>query len=79
MRDLNTFFKKIYIYQKWKYYREEKQDFKRFLIFLNIKMSAKSKKNLNSMKSLELCGEKNRASGMLGPLCIETKMKKTKA
>ena len=28
----------------WKYYREEKQDFARFLIFLNIKMSAKSNK-----------------------------------
>ena len=32
------------IHQKWKYYREEKQDFERFLIFLNIKMSAKSNK-----------------------------------
>ena len=32
------------IYQKWMYYREEKQDFKRFLIFLNIKMSAKLNK-----------------------------------
>ena len=39
MRDLNTFFKKIH--QKWKYYREEKQDFERFL---NIKMSAKLNK-----------------------------------
>ena len=42
MRDLNTFFKKIH--QKWKYYREEKQDFERFLIFLNTKMSTKSNK-----------------------------------
>ena len=32
------------IHQKWKYYREQKQDFERFLIFLNIKMSAKSNK-----------------------------------
>ena len=32
------------IHQKWKYYIEEKQDFERFLIFLNIKMSAKSNK-----------------------------------
>ena len=42
------------IHQKWKYYREEKQDFERFLallVFLNIEISAKSKK-LNSMKSL---------------------------
>ena len=38
----HVFFKNIH--QKWKYYREEKQDFERFLIFLNIKMSAKSKK-----------------------------------
>ena len=37
------FLKKIH--QKWKYYRIEKQDFERFLIFLNIKMSAKSEKN----------------------------------
>ena len=36
------FFKSIH--QKWKYYREEKQDFERLLIFLNIKMSAKSNK-----------------------------------
>ena len=42
MRDFNTFFKKIH--QKWKYYREEKQDLERFLIFLNIKISAKSQK-----------------------------------
>ena len=32
------------MHQKWKYYREEKQDFERYLICLNIKMSAKSKK-----------------------------------
>ena len=28
----------------WEYYREGKQDFERLLIFLNIKMSAKSNK-----------------------------------
>ena len=28
----------------WKYYREEKQDFERFLILLKIKMLTKSKK-----------------------------------
>ena len=43
MRDLNAFFLKT-IHQKWKYYREEKQDFERSLIFLNIKMSAKLNK-----------------------------------
>ena len=32
------------IHQKWISYREEKQDFERFLIFLNIKMSAKLNK-----------------------------------
>ena len=37
-------FKKKKRHQKWKYYREGKQDFERFLILLNIKMSAKSKK-----------------------------------
>ena len=41
MRDLKTVFKNIP--QKWKYYREEKQDLERFLIF-SIKMSAKSNK-----------------------------------
>ena len=40
MQDLGTFLKNIH--QKWKYYREGKQDFKIFLIFLNIKMLAKS-------------------------------------
>ena len=34
--------------------------------------------DLNSMKSLQLCGENNRASGMSCPIFIETKMKKTK-
>ena len=32
------------MHQKWKYYREEKQDFERILIFVIIKMSAKSNK-----------------------------------
>ena len=35
VQDLNTFFLKIY--QKWKYYKEEKQDFERFLNFLILK------------------------------------------
>ena len=38
----HVFFKNIH--QKRKYYREEKQDFERFLIFLNIKMLANSNK-----------------------------------
>ena len=32
------------MHQKWEYYREEKQDFQRHLLFLNIKMSAKLNK-----------------------------------
>ena len=32
------------MHQKWKYYKKEKENFERFLIFLNFKMSAKSKK-----------------------------------
>ena len=38
-RSEQFFFKKIH--QKWKYYREKIQDFERFLIFLNIKISTK--------------------------------------
>ena len=43
MRDLNTFFKKHT--SEVEIYIEEKQDLERFLIFLNIKMSTKSRKN----------------------------------
>ena len=43
MQDLNTFFKK-HTSKVCEYYREGKQDFERLLIFLNIKMSAKSNK-----------------------------------
>ena len=32
------------MHQKWKYHREDKQDFERFLIIRNIKMSTKSNK-----------------------------------
>ena len=42
LRFEHVFFKKIH--QRFKYYREGKEDFERFLIFPNIKMSAKSKK-----------------------------------
>ena len=41
--EISTLFLKN-IHQKWEYYREEKQDFERLLIFLNIQMSAKSNK-----------------------------------
>ena len=69
------FLKKIH--QKQKYHKEEKTDTERFLMFLNIKMSGKSNK-MNSLKILQLCGEKNRPSGMTCSLHVETKMKKTK-
>ena len=59
------------------YKRSEKQGFERFLIFLDIKMSTKPNE-INSVKSLWLCGEKNRPSEMYCSLCVETKMKKTK-
>ena len=70
--DLNTFLKNIH--QKWKAYREEKQDFERFLIFLNIKMSAKSNKIELSEEFMVMWREEQ----MSCPLCIETKTKKTK-
>ena len=66
------------MHQKWKHYRAEKPDFERFLIFLKIKMSAKSKKVELNEEFIAIWREKSRASGMSCPLCIETKMKKTK-
>ena len=77
MRDVNMFFFLKKKHQKWKYYREGKKDFETFIIFL-ILTRGKIKKKLNSVKSLSLCGGKNRAPGILCALCIETKMKKTK-
>ena len=65
------------IHQKWEYYKEEKQDFERLLIFLNTKMPANRIK-LNSVRSLWLCGEKNKPSGMSCSHRIQTKKKKTK-
>ena len=50
------------------------KDFQYFLIL-------KCRENwikLNSVRSLSLCGETNRPSEMPFPLCVETKMKKTK-
>ena len=63
------------MYQKWKYYREEKQDLERFLIFLNIKMSAKSNKIELSEEFMVMWREEQTLWDV--PLCIETKMKKT--
>ena len=63
MRDLNTFFKNIH--QKWEYYREEKQDFERLLIFLNIKMSAKSNKTELSEEFMAMWREKQTFWGVM--------------
>ena len=52
---------KVYIkniHQKWKYYREEKIDVEIFLIFLNIKISAKSNKIELSEKFMVMWKEK---------------------
>ena len=43
MFEISTLFLKN-VHQTWEYCREENQDFERFLIFLNIKISAKSNK-----------------------------------
>ena len=57
------------IHQKWKYYREEKQDLERLLIFLNIKMSAKWNKIELSEEFIAMWREEH---------CIQIKMKKAK-
>ena len=48
MRDLNTFF--LNIHQKWKYYRKENQDFKRFLKYILI---LKCQQNLEKIELSE--------------------------
>ena len=74
MRDLNTFFK--YMHPKWKYYREEKHDFERFLIFLNNKMSAKSNKIELSEEFMIMWRDEQTLWDV--PLHIEIKIKKAK-
>ena len=56
------------IHQKWEYYREEKQDFERLLIFLNIKMSAKSNKIEFSEEIMTFWREKQTLSDVMFPL-----------
>ena len=63
--------------QKWKYYREEKQEFERVLIFCNIKMLAKSNK-IELSEEFMATWREDRPSGMSCSHCIQTKMKKTK-
>ena len=42
------------MHQKWKYYREEKEDFERLLVFFSIKMLAKSNKTELSEKFMAI-------------------------
>ena len=56
------------VHQKWKYYREEKQDFERFLIFLNIKMSAKLNKIELSEEFMVMWREEQTLWDVMSPL-----------
>ena len=60
-----------------KYYREEKQVFERILIFLNIKILAKSNKIELSDEFMAMWRDKQTLWDVTSSLC-ETKMKKTK-
>ena len=64
------------MHQKWKYYREEKQDSERFLIFFNIEMLAKSNKIELNEGFMVMWREEQILWDV--SLCIETKLKKTK-
>ena len=64
MRDLNTF----NMHQNWEYYREEKQDFERLLIFLNIQMSAKSNKIELSEEFMAMLREEQTLWDVMFPL-----------
>ena len=66
MRNLKCFLK--YINQKWEYYREEKQDFERLLIFLNIKMLAKSNKIKLSEEFMVMWREEQTLWNVMCPL-----------
>ena len=56
------------IHQKWEYYREEKQDFERLLIFLNIKISAKSNKTELSEDFMAMWREEHTIWHVMFPL-----------
>ena len=45
--------------RKWKYYREEKQEFKIFLMFLNIKMPTKSSQIKLNEELIDMLREKH--------------------
>ena len=59
------------IHQKWENYRAEKQDFQRLLIFLNIKMSAKSNKIELSKEFMAMWREKQTLWDVMFPLYPE--------
>ena len=56
------------IHQKWEYYREEKQDFERLLIFLNRKMLAKSNKIELSEEFMAMWREEETLWNVMFPL-----------
>ena len=55
------------MHQKWKYYREEKQDSERFLIFFNIEMLAKSNKIELSEGFMVMWREEQTLWGVISP------------
>ena len=57
------------IHQKWKYYREGKQEFERFLIFLNIKVSEKSNKIELSENFMAMWRDEQTLWNVISPLC----------
>ena len=63
------------IHQKREYYREEKQDFERLLIFLNIKMSAKSNKILLSEEFMAMWREEQTLWDVMFPLYPDKNIK----
>ena len=67
VRDLNTFFEK-HTSKVGKYHREEKQDFKRLLIFLNIKIWTKSNKIELSEEFSAMWREQQNPWDLMSPL-----------
>ena len=63
------------IHQKREYYREEKQDFERLLIFLNIKMSAKSNKIEFSEEFMAMWREEQTLWDVMFPLYPDKNIK----
>ena len=65
---MNTLFFQKNTLKKRKYYKEEKQDFERFLIFLNIKMPEKSKKIELNEEFIAMCREEQNVWNVISPL-----------